>query len=119
MSSQTSFTKSYDAGTTTTTIFTITDTSATAMNILVKISAVIDDTVNSNNVDASYILTWNGASYSGVTLLSGTMPSSVYGWSVAGSDASFQITPINGAPAGTIAVDVTILPNTGDIQLNY
>lgn len=119
MSSEVNFMKSYSAGPATTTIFTITETSATAMNIGVRIIAIIDDTVNPNHVDASYVLSWNGASYSSITLLSGTLPPSIYAWSTNSGDASFQITPINGAPAGTIATDVKYLPNNSDTQLNY
>ena len=118
MSLKKTFTKLYAAGPATTTILTITETSATPKNILVKIVAVIDDTVNFHHVDASHVLTWNGAAFSSQSLLDGTV-TSIYSWSTAGATASFQITPNAGFPAGKIIIDLSILPNIFSTELSF
>jgi hypothetical protein len=105
------FTAPYAANPATTTLFTVTG-AGVAANYVVKVFGTTDDITNvaAQSVDMSYLLTWNGITFTAKRNLSGVSPGAIT-WSLAGNVASFNFTPAGGS--GSVGAHVTLaIPNT-------
>ena len=118
--SQYSFTKAYSAGPVTTSILMLTVTNSSPENIMVKISAITDDTTTTplQAIDMTYLMRWSGSIFN-THSAHGSVTSTLFGWTFNSNIAEFNITPRSGSSAGIITINIQVIPNSGNLSLSY
>lgn len=106
MSARHVFHKAYAASPATTTLFTITAPGAT--NYIINILGTSNDLtfVLEHSIDMTYCLSWNGSFYNNIAM---DIPPTQFVWVAAGNVLSFNFTPMLGAPAGLIGMQIVLI----------